>query len=381
MDVFEQLNKAFVKWYESLFGDGISDVRPKDVLRKIVTAMEDSRKEGLDNRIYVPNKYILEMCFESDEEREYLLAFLDKDELEGALRKYMSQNKYYIRGPLDITIEEVAPAEGNARPEKVRVKCKWDVRPMEKEMGDPPLPPAPAEAQPGTPYEPYEEEEYTVAATDLYDAGTVAPPVLDVKRADGSSMQFTLSKHTTLIGRSHRLGNDLVIDWDGMVSKRHAQITLTPEGFVITDLNSTNGVWVNEQRISRSRALRNGDVIRLGATEMVFSDTSARASLQVPPRTPVRKPRLIVGSDDFPLASQIVIGRSLGSDLRLDESSVARRHAKVFSPDGESFYLEDLGSETGTAVNGLPLAKGVPVKLQHGDRIRIGQVELRYELD
>ena len=384
MDIFEKLNKAFANWYESWFGDAVSDIRPKDVLRKIVGAMEDNRKEGLDNRIYVPNKYILEIAFESDEEKEYLLAFLDKEELESALRKYMGQNKYYVRGPLDFTIEEITPGEDEARPEKLKVKCKWDVRPMEKEVAAPV--PAPAEAVPGQPYEPYEEEEYTVAATDVYDASTVAPPTLAIKHADGSTGQFLLNKPVITIGRSRRLNNDLVIEKDGMVSKRHAQISLGPDGFAIRDLNSTNGVWVNDERIPNA-VLRSGDVIRLGATELVFEESGARPAPR--PSSPVgavSRPRLVIdrgagSAEEFRLASEVIVGRALTSDLRFTEHSVSQRHARLFSPDGRDFYIEDLGSEAGTRVNDMPVLRGSPVKLHHGDRIRIGEVGLRFEVD
>ena len=383
MDIFEKLNKAFAGWYESWFGDAVSDIRPKDVLRKIVSAMEDSRKEGLDNRVYVPNKYILEIVFAGEEEKEYLLAFLDKEELESALRKYMAQNKYYVRGPLDFTIEEITSAEDEPPPEKLKVKCKWDVRPMEKEV-EAPVPAAPEQAVPGTPYEPYEEEEYTVPATDVYDASTVAPPILRIKHTDGSSEQFLLAKPVTIIGRSRRLNNDLVIERDGMVSKRHAQISLGPDGFTIKDLNSTNGVWVNDERVPNA-VLGSGDVIRLGATELVFEESGVRAPVSSGAEGAVSRPRLVIdrarGSEEFRLASEVVIGRALTSDVRLTEHSVSQRHARIFSPDGDTFYVEDLGSEAGTQVNDVQVVRGPPVKLHHGDRIRIGEVGLSFELD
>src|SRR5690242_7818826 len=44
MDLFEKINRSFGGWYEGLFGGG-DDVRPKDILRKILTAMEEHRKE------------------------------------------------------------------------------------------------------------------------------------------------------------------------------------------------------------------------------------------------------------------------------------------------------------------------------------------------
>ena len=382
MDIFEKLNKAFAGWYESWFGDAVSDIRPKDILRKVIGAMEDNRKEGLDNRMYVPNKYILAIAFEGEEEREYLLAFLDKEEFETALRKYMAQNKYYVRGPLDFTIEEIIP-EDEAKTEKLKVKARWDIRPAEERQGDRAMGrlgelAAPEQAVPGTPYEPYEEEEYTVAATDVYDASTVAPPTLNVSHADGSGERFPLTKPLTLIGRSHRLNNDLVIEKDGMISKRHAQVALGTDGFTIKDLNSTNGVWVNGRKVMET-LLKSGDVIRLGATEFEFEETGTRPTARTP--SVEARPRLIIGEEEFRLASEVVIGRALTSDVRIADHSVAQKHARVFSEDGVQYKIEDLGSDSGTQVNDLPVLEGSPATLRQGDVIRIGEVTLRFEVD
>lgn len=384
MDLFEKLNKAFGSWYESWFGDAVSDVRPKDVLRRIVGAMEDNRKEGLDNLVYVPNKYILEIAFESDEEREYLLAFLDKDELETALRRYMAQNKYHVRGPLDFTIEEVSLPEDEPKSERLRVKCKWDVRPSEPEPPAVPPPASDADALPVDLEQCELEEEYTVAASDVLDAGTVSPPSLVVNQPDGSSQKSLLNKPVTLIGRSRRLGNDIVLDRDGMVSKKHAKISLSSAGFIIVDMNSTNGVWVNDERVDEpeGRVLRNGDVVRLGATELIFEETGPRTAVRAALDNGEPHARLIMDrSDDFLLASEVTVGRSLGSDLRLDDPSVSRRHARIRSERQGEFHIEDLGSEYGTSVNGQDVPPGSSVRLSHGDVIRVGEVSLRFELD
>ena len=127
MDLFEKINRSFGTWYEGLFGGG-DDVRPKDILRRILAAMEDHRKEGFDNRVYVPNQFILEIDVHDEEEKEYLLAFLDRDELEAAIRRYCQQNHYHIRGPLDFTIKEVDDASLPGKRDKVRVRCRYNTK-------------------------------------------------------------------------------------------------------------------------------------------------------------------------------------------------------------------------------------------------------------
>jgi hypothetical protein len=127
MDLLEKINRSFGAWYEGLFGAS-DDVRPKDILRRILSAMENNRKEGFDNKIYVPNQYILEIDVHDEEEKEYLLSFLNKDELEAAIRRYCQQNHYQIRGALDFTVKEVDDSEGAPirKGEKVRVRCRYD---------------------------------------------------------------------------------------------------------------------------------------------------------------------------------------------------------------------------------------------------------------
>lgn len=376
MDIFERLNKTFAVWYENLFGDAASDLRPKDVLRRIVGAMEDNRKEGLDNRVYVPNKYVLEIAFDSDEEREYLLAFLEKEELEAALRKYLAQNKYCLRGQLDFTVEEVAREEGA---DKLRVKCRWDTSRPAVEAEPVPIQ---WEEQPRDAVPLAAVEDLTVAATDMYEAGTVAPPVLEINHVDGSSEQVALAMPSFTIGRSKHAGNDLVIEKDGMVSKRHARIELSAEGFAIEDTDSTNGVWVNGEQVA-SRLLRDGDLIRLGATELVFRE-SARCAIdsRVSAGASNTRPRLVASSgEEYLLASEMVIGGGLTSDVRLSDPSVSVAHAKVFSSDGTEYYVEDLGTRAGTFVNDVEVITGSAVRLNPGDQVKLGEVVLRFECD
>lgn len=70
-----------------------------------------------------------------------------------------------------------------------------------------------------------------------------------------------------VIGRSRDC--DVVIQ-DGGISRRHAEMRPGPEGWTIEDLGSTNGVRVGGRPIRGAAALRSGDRIELGSTEIVF---------------------------------------------------------------------------------------------------------------
>jgi pSer/pThr/pTyr-binding forkhead associated (FHA) protein len=70
-----------------------------------------------------------------------------------------------------------------------------------------------------------------------------------------------------------RIGCDLVLP-DARISKSHAVITPTPDGFVISDLQSTNGTFVNGIQVVVPQVLDHLDRIRLGGTELVFRQLS-----------------------------------------------------------------------------------------------------------
>jgi general secretion pathway protein A len=70
-----------------------------------------------------------------------------------------------------------------------------------------------------------------------------------------------------IIGRTS--DNDMQVD-SKFVSRHHAQLVSTPDGSVLEDLNSTNGVYLNGKRVRKHR-LAAGDVIKIGMHELVYS--------------------------------------------------------------------------------------------------------------
>ncbi len=70
----------------------------------------------------------------------------------------------------------------------------------------------------------------------------------------------------------------------------------------------------------------------------------------------------------FPLREATVVGRSVEADLRLDDLAVSRLHARISLVVG-GYFIEDLGSGNGTAVNGKTIA--APTPLKDGDRIEL----------
>ena len=93
-------------------------------------------------------------------------------------------------------------------------------------------------------------------------------PNLTLKFKDTTLEDYRLQKGNSLtIGR--RKNNDVVIE-NLAVSGHHAKIDSVADGFVVVDLQSKNGSFVNEQLIN-SHWLKSGDVISIGKHSLVFS--------------------------------------------------------------------------------------------------------------
>jgi hypothetical protein len=75
---------------------------------------------------------------------------------------------------------------------------------------------------------------------------------------------------TTLLTVGRGLDNDIVLE-DARVSRHHAQLRYKSRRFWLTDLGSTNGTFINGERVSES-ALSNGDAISLGGLELLFRE-------------------------------------------------------------------------------------------------------------
>jgi len=77
---------------------------------------------------------------------------------------------------------------------------------------------------------------------------------------------FPLAKERVIIGR---LADSDVVVADPGVSRQHAEVRRENDGYVITDLGSTNGTMVNEAMIGE-RTLQAGDRITIGRTVLEF---------------------------------------------------------------------------------------------------------------
>ena len=102
----------------------------------------------------------------------------------------------------------------------------------------------------------------------MADTADTAQASLVVRGGADSGRTVSLGEGPILLGR--RSDNDVVVD-EYSVSRRHAVVVETPAGFVIRDLNTSNGTFVNRDNIGhRERLLRHGNRIRLAGSEVTF---------------------------------------------------------------------------------------------------------------
>jgi len=124
---------------------------------------------------------------------------------------------------------------------------------------------------------------------------------------------FDLVKDVLTIGRD--MSNDVVIN-DAEVSRNHGRLTSQSGGYLIEDLASTNGTFVNGQRLIGPKLLNPGDVICLGETivmeysyvadagaTVVASAPSPRMSAEPPtaPPPPAPEPAPMMAPDPAPM--------------------------------------------------------------------------------
>jgi pSer/pThr/pTyr-binding forkhead associated (FHA) protein len=118
-----------------------------------------------------------------------------------------------------------------------------------------PEPPQVAQASPELPAEPATQrlaEPPQMVATLTADDGTLHP----------------LLEEESTIGRTS--ANSIALR-DASVSAHHARVVRTPEGFLIEDVGSRNGTYINSEKLAEKRLLADGDLVRLGKIILTFN--------------------------------------------------------------------------------------------------------------
>jgi pSer/pThr/pTyr-binding forkhead associated (FHA) protein len=106
-------------------------------------------------------------------------------------------------------------------------------------------------------------------------------PFLLYRDADGLQQLFFFEPGSASTSVGRRPPSDLLLDWDDQVSRRHARFEQIEGNWeVVDDGLSSNGTFVNAERVSGRRRLNDGDTLRFGSTTITF-----RSPERAQPRT------------------------------------------------------------------------------------------------
>jgi len=113
-----------------------------------------------------------------------------------------------------------------------------------------------------------------ISATDVTAVGALPPgsAMLLVQRGPDAGSRFLLDDDSVTVGRHP--DSDIFLD-DISVSRRHATFDRTPAGYVVNDLGSLNGTYVNRDRIDGAITLSGGDEVQVGKYRLIYFAGSA----------------------------------------------------------------------------------------------------------
>ncbi|MFH1377290.1 MAG: FHA domain-containing protein [Planctomycetota bacterium] len=192
---------------------------------------------------------------------------------------------------------------------------------------------------------------------------------------DRTRTEIELGTVRQTIGRGETA--DIIIA-DDNASRLHIEIEPSESSWIIRELGSRNGTWLNGERFEGERPFRPGDVARIGLTLIALdrfpadvvpsTETGSEAVKDADPvaeqtaAEPVAAPpssgyqlRLLAGdATGFPRIirlddSPVLIGRKPDNTISLPDKNVSSRHATI-RKDGETVVIEDLDSMNGVLV-------------------------------
>lgn len=183
--------------------------------------------------------------------------------------------------------------------------------------------------------------------------------------------------------------NTIIVN-DNMVSRHHARIDWAGQGYMIQDLDSRNGTFVNGRRVRRRRRLSDGDEIALYQFHLTFEtvkieemepeagETLVAMSLPGQPRLivtggPDAGREILLNEDIMTIGRISKSARWPSSQILLDDRTVSRPHACIQREEA-GFSIVDMESANGTMVNGQPIS-GLHT-LTDGDVIGMGETRL-----
>lgn len=215
-------------------------------------------------------------------------------------------------------------------------------------------------------------------------------PRLKMLRGPSPNHDFDLDENVITIGRGRKNG---IIIQDNEVSRTHCRLVRVLDDYEIHDLGSTNGTFVNGQKIDESGwLLSERCIVELGDSITLEYQPNEASTATLPPIVSVtgalkEKTYYLVikqKSQETPEIyvldrPTITIGRDVDNDIVLDEPEVSRHHMRL-TLEESGYTIEDLNTVNGTSINTKHLEK--KKRLKPSDVVAVGDgVSLWYTDD
>lgn len=248
MSMLKSLESKIAGLVEGTFSRAFrSEVRPVEIARKLAREMEQHTTVSV-SRTYVPNEYVVYL---SSQDRRRFSDYEDAlaKELSGYLLEHARSERMHLLSRPQIEFQ----TDDGLKLGEFGIQARL-VRPPEGPREEP------------------EQGEH--GHTMIYStAERVRAPIEErgplhshaVLVVDGR--RVALGTRGAVVGRSRQC--DVVLG-DGNVSRRHAEIRPSGDGWTVADLGSTNGVLINGRPVRTARALEAGDTIELGTSTLRF---------------------------------------------------------------------------------------------------------------
>src|SRR6185295_12872693 len=181
-----------------------------------------------------------------------------------------------------------------------------------------------------------EERQHDAAARRL---GGVSPQIEVISGV--RSWRLELAAERSTVGKAAE--NDVPLADDTTASHLHAVLERFPAGWCVSDLGSSNGTWVNGERIWASRRLRHGDEIRVGQTRLVFRDPLSPAGApteveEAPPTLTTRERDVLLALCRPLLARDLFTEpastRAVAEELVITQAAVKQHLANLYDKFG-----------------------------------------------
>ena len=205
-------------------------------------------------------------------------------------------------------------------------------------------------------------------------------PSLVVISDGGPAWQIPIPFNGIVLGRDTELGPPF--STDEFVSRNHVSVQRRGDFVEVVDLGSANGTFVNGTRVRSPARMQDSDVLRIGRIVLKLAapgglgQTTDKPARGGGPYLTILVPEAFSGRQFRLSGDYLVVGRDPASSICLNDPHVSRTHAALWR-QGDAVYMQDLGSSSGTFVNGQPVSAAR--ELQPGDVVAFAGVTARFD--